>query len=44
VARHFTLITHRIENVLAQGKNAANGKDIRIGGGLVTVKQYLMPG
>ena len=38
---HFTFVTDGIESALAQAKAAAKGRDIRIGGGAATVRQYL---
>lgn len=40
----FYFITDGIESALEKAKNAANGKDIRIGGGVSTVRQYLQAG
>jgi dihydrofolate reductase len=40
----FHFITDGIESALAKAKQAANGKDIRIGGGTSTVRQYLLGG
>jgi dihydrofolate reductase len=37
----FHFVTDGIESALAQAKAAANGKDVRIGGGAATVRQYL---
>lgn len=37
----FHFITDGIESALAQAKAAAKGKDVRIGGGAATVRQYL---
>jgi dihydrofolate reductase len=37
----FYFITDGIESALEKARNAANGKDIRIGGGVSTVRQYL---
>jgi dihydrofolate reductase len=37
----FHFVTEGIEATLEKAKAAANGKDIRIGGGVSTVKQYL---
>jgi dihydrofolate reductase len=33
-----------IESALKQAKGAANGKDVRIGGGVATIRQYLIAG
>lgn len=40
----FHFVTDGIESALEQAKKAANGKDIRIGGGASTVRQYLTAG
>ncbi|MEJ1240605.1 dihydrofolate reductase family protein [Chryseolinea sp. T2] len=40
----FHFVTDGIESALEQAKKAANGKDIRIGGGTSTVRQYLQAG
>lgn len=40
----FYFVTDGIEAALEEAKKAANGKDIRIGGGISTVKQYLQAG
>jgi dihydrofolate reductase len=37
----FRFVTDGIESALAQAKAAADGKDIRIGGGASTVRQFL---
>ena len=37
----FRFVTDGIESALAQARAAAGGKDIRIGGGASTVRQYL---
>ena len=37
----FFFVTDGIESALEQAKKAAGGKDIRIGGGVSTVRQYL---
>ena len=37
----FHFVTDGIESALAQAKKAANGKDVRIGGGPATIRQYL---
>lgn len=37
----FHFVTDGIEAALARAKEAANGKDVRIGGGAATVRQYL---
>jgi dihydrofolate reductase len=40
----FYFITDGIESALDKAKKAANGKDIRIGGGVSTIRQYLQAG
>ena len=40
----FYFVTDGIESALAQAKKAAGGKDVRIGGGVSTVRQYLRAG
>jgi dihydrofolate reductase len=40
----FYFVTDGIESALSKAKRAANGKDVRIGGGVSTVRQYLMKG
>jgi len=40
----FRFITDGIHSALAQAKEAANGKDVRIGGGTSTVRQYVQAG
>jgi dihydrofolate reductase len=37
----FHFVTDGIESALAQAKAAANGRDVRVGGGVATVRQYL---
>jgi len=37
----FYFVTEGIESALAQAREAANGKDVRIGGGAATIRQYL---
>ena len=37
----FHFITDGIEAALRQARDAANGKDVRIGGGVSTIQQYL---
>lgn len=37
----FHFVTDGIESALERAKDAANGKDVRIGGGVNTIKQYL---
>lgn len=40
----FRFVTDGIESALEKARKAANGKDIRIGGGTSTVRQYLKAG
>ena len=40
----FHFVTDGIEPALAQAKAAAGGKDIRIGGGVSTIRQFLQAG
>lgn len=40
----FYFVTDGIESALEKAREAANGKDIRIGGGTSTVRQYLQAG
>lgn len=40
----FYFITDGIESALKKAKEAAKGKDVRIGGGVSTVRQYLAAG
>ena len=40
----FHFVTDGIESALAQAKAAAGAKDVRIGGGVRTVRQYLQAG
>ena len=40
----FHFVTDGIESALAQAKAAAGNKDVRIGGGVATVRQYLQKG
>lgn len=40
----FHFVTGGIHDALSQAKRAANGKDIRIGGGASTIQQYLRAG
>jgi dihydrofolate reductase len=37
----FYFVTDGIESALAQAREAANGRDIRLGGGAATVREYL---
>lgn len=40
----FYFVTDGIESALKQAKQAAHGKDVRIGGGVSTIRQYLTAG
>ncbi|MCU6499278.1 dihydrofolate reductase family protein [Rugamonas sp. A1-17] len=40
----FYFVTDGIESALAQAKQAANGKDVRLGGGVATIHEYLRAG
>ena len=40
----FHFVTDGIESALAQAKEAARGKDVRIGGGVETIREYLEAG
>lgn len=40
----FTFVTDGIESALAQARDAANGKDVAIGGGAGAIQQYLAAG
>jgi len=40
----FHFVTDGIESALKQAKKAAGGKDVRVGGGASTVRQYLQAG
>ena len=40
----FVFVTDGIEAALEQAKRAANGRDVKIGGGVATVRQYLRAG
>ena len=40
----FYFVTDGIESAMKQAKDAAKGKDVRIGGGVSTVRQYLAAG
>ena len=40
----FHFVTDGIDSALDQARQAANGKDIRVGGGVATVRQYLAKG
>ena len=37
----FYFVTDGIQSALAQAREVANGKDVRIGGGAATIRQYL---
>jgi dihydrofolate reductase len=40
----FYFVTTGADSALQQAKTAAHGKDVRIGGGVSTIRQYLMAG
>lgn len=40
----FYFATDGIESVLTEARKAAKGKDIRIGGGISTIRQFLQAG
>jgi dihydrofolate reductase len=40
----FHFVTGGIEDALARAKKAAGVKDVRVGGGVVTIRQYLRAG
>jgi len=40
----FHFVTDGIESALAQAKAAAGGRDVRLGGGAATIRQYLAAG
>lgn len=40
----FHFVTDGIDSALQQANEAAKGKDVRIGGGVSTIRQYLMAG
>lgn len=40
----FHFVTGGIDEALARARAAANGKDVRVGGGVATVRQYLQAG
>jgi dihydrofolate reductase len=40
----FYFVTDGVESALKQAKQAANEKDVRIGGGVSTIRQYLAGG
>src|SRR5438874_449617 len=40
----FTFVTDGIKAALARAKEAAQGKDVRLGGGTATIRQYLTAG
>jgi dihydrofolate reductase len=37
----FRFVTDGIHSALKQAKDAANGRDVRVGGGVATIRQYL---
>ena len=43
-ATEFRFVTDGIESALRQAKDAAGGKDVRLGGGVATIRQYLSAG
>src|SRR5947209_15651894 len=40
----FHFVTEGLDSALKQAKDAARGKDVRIGGGVATIRQYLQAG
>jgi dihydrofolate reductase len=40
----FHFVTEGIDAALERARNAANGRDVRVGGGVATVRQYLRAG
>jgi dihydrofolate reductase len=40
----FYFVTRGIESALQKARNAANGKDVRIGGGVSTIRQFILAG
>lgn len=40
----FRFVTDGIESALKQAREAANGKDVRLGGGVATIREYLNAG
>lgn len=40
----FYFVTDGIDSALEQARRAANGKDVRLGGGVATVREYLRAG
>lgn len=40
----FHFVTDGIESAYAQARQAANGKDVRLGGGAATIREYLRAG
>jgi dihydrofolate reductase len=40
----FRFVTDGIESALRQAKDAAGGRDVRLGGGVATIRQYLRAG
>ena len=43
-ATEFHFVTDGIEAALAQAREAAGGRDVRVGGGVSTIQQYLRAG
>ena len=37
----FHFVTQGVDSALAQAQQAANGKDVRVGGGVATIRQFL---
>ena len=44
VGTTFYFVTDGIESALKKAKDSAKGKDVRIGGGVATIRQYLTAG
>lgn len=40
----FHFVTDGIESALRRARSAANGQDVRVGGGVQTIREYLKPG
>jgi dihydrofolate reductase len=40
----FHFVTGSIQEILERAAEAANGKDVRVGGGVATLRQYLRAG
>ena len=40
----FHFVTDGIEKALARAREAADGKDVRLGGGVATIREYLRTG